>query len=132
MPKITYSEWTFSSLKFLKDEILYVLKDCPNYSKLNELIEVASNENIRNLIDLTNETANINSKKIHKDLKEENYTVITDDQSNIRRFQKMNENLIYSSSDLNGALRYYPNEQTMIYSTTLPKDLKEENLSVIF
>ena len=71
---------------------------------------------------MTNETANINSKKIHKDLKEENYTVITDDQSNIRRFQKMNENLIYSSSDLNGALRYYPNEQTMIYSTTLPKD----------
>ena len=120
-----------NSDKCSKDKIHYVLKDCPNYRELNELLEVASNEKIGNLIDLTNETANINSKKLHKDLKEENLSVIFYEQSNVERFQKVNENSDYSSRNLIEPSRYYPNEQTRIYLTTLPKDLKEENLSVI-
>ena len=73
----------------------------------------------------------IYSTTLPKDLKEENLSVIFYEQSNVERFQKVNENSDYSSRNLIEPSRYYPNEQTRIYLTTLPKDLKEENHSIV-
>ena len=74
---------------------------------MNENSDYSSSDLNEPLRYFPNEQTRIYSMTLPKGLKEENVSVITDDQSNVRRFQKMSENLIYLFSDLNEPLRYY-------------------------